>query len=272
MAWKRQTKEEQMRLRRRRRRQLIGGILSVLIIVGAVTLVGALGRNVAKLFDNTKEKESYHKLLAPLVMLDPVPFDSLETADQNMLLQTAIWETIYNEDISKYDRDELGTLILPTVDIDKNAALLFGKNYKLNHASFSASGMDFVYNEENKSYLIPVTGTTGSYTPQVERIRSSVKEKRVTVGYIAPPMGFSMDGTADNTKPVKYYDFVFTRQDDGYYLSAMQESEMKAEGQTTAASSSSAPNQGDIAGEIMQKAAEANGTASSASAASTPAA
>ena len=68
------------------------------------------------------------------------------------------------------------------------------------------------------------------------------------------------------------YDFVFTRQDDGYYLSAMQESEMKAEGQTTAASSSSAPNQGDIAGEIMQKAAEANGTASSASAASTPAA
>lgn len=269
MAWKRQTKEEHMRMRRRRRRQLIGGILSVLIVVGAVTLVGALGRNVAKLFDNTKEKESYQKLLAPLVMLDPVPFDSLETADQNMLLQTAIWETIYNEDISKYDRDELGTLILPTVDIDKNAALLFGKGYKLQHASFNASGMDFVYNEETKSYLIPVTGTTGSYTPQVEHIRSSVKEKRVTVGYLAPPMGFSMDGATDNTKPVKYYDFIFTRQDDGYYLSAMKESEKKAEGQTTAVSSS-APNQGDIAGEIMQK-AEAAASANLA-ASSTPAA
>lgn len=145
MAWKRQTKEEHMRMRRRRRRQLIGGILSVLIVVGAVTLVGALGRNVAKLFDNTKEKESYQKLLAPLVMLDPVPFDSLETADQNMLLQTAIWETIYNEDISKYDRDELGTLILPTVDIDKNAALLFGKGYKLQHASFNpAAWISFI--------------------------------------------------------------------------------------------------------------------------------
>ncbi|MEG1932388.1 MAG: hypothetical protein RR075_04685 [Pygmaiobacter sp.] len=257
MAWKRQSKEEKERLYRRRRRQLIGAVLSLLIVVGVVTVIGTLGKNIGKLFDNTKEKTHYQTIVAPLVMLDPVPFDALETADPNLLLQAAIWETIFNEDITKYDRDEYGALMLPTVDIDKNGALMYGKTYKLTHATFSASGMEFAYNPDTASYIIPITGTTGSYTPQIEKIKSSVKEKIVTVGYLAPANGFSMEGTTDTTKPAKYYDYVFTRQDDGYFLTAITESAMKAEGQIEAVSSQPAAAPGELADEIMQKAAQA---------------
>ena len=87
-------------MRRRRRRQLLGGVLCVLIVCGVVSVISSVGRVVGSLFDDSEERAEYEKLLAPLVMLDPVPFDSLETADQNLLLQAAIWEAIYNEDIA----------------------------------------------------------------------------------------------------------------------------------------------------------------------------
>ena len=232
MAYKRQTKEEKERMRRRRRRQLLGGVLCLLIVFGAASVVASVGRVIGSLFDDSEERAQYEKLLAPLVMLDPVPFDSLETADQNLLLQAAIWEAIYNEDIAdetKYERDESGALIMPAVDVDKNGALLFGPDYTLEHHSFEADGMQFVYDEERSGYIIPITGTTSAYTPKVVKIKTSVKEKRVTVGYVAPPTGFSLDGTLSTEQgdPAFYYDYIFTRQGDGYYLTAITTSDTK---------------------------------------------
>lgn len=242
MAYKRQTKEERERMRRRRRRQLLGGVLCILIVFGVVSVITSVGRVVGSLFDDSEERAEYEKLLAPMVMLDPVPFDSLETADQDLLLQAAIWEAIYNEDISdesKYERDESGALIMPTVDVDKNGALLFGPNYTLNHHTFEADGMQFVYDEEKQGYIIPITGTTSAYTPKVVKIKTSVKEKRVTVGYVAPPTGFSLDGTLSTEQgdPAFYYDYIFTRQGDGYYLTAITTSETKPENNSSSASS-----------------------------------
>ena len=245
MAYKRQTKEEKERMRRRRRRQLLGGVLCLLIVFGAASVVASVGRVIGSLFDDSEERAQYEKLLAPLVMLDPVPFDSLETADQNLLLQAAIWEAIYNEDIAdetKYERDESGALIMPAVDVDKNGALLFGPDYTLEHHSFEADGMQFVYDEERSGYIIPITGTTSAYTPKVVKIKTSVKEKRVTVGYVAPPTGFSLDGTLSTEQgdPAFYYDYIFTRQGDGYYLTAITTSDTKPEN-STSSSAAQAP-------------------------------
>ena len=79
-----------------------------------------------------------------------------------------------------------GALILPAVDIDKNGALLFGRDYVLEHHTFDANGMQFVYDEEKSGYIIPITGTTSAYTPKVVKIKNSVQQKRITVGYAAP--------------------------------------------------------------------------------------
>lgn len=274
MAYKRQTREEKERMHRRRRRQLLGGVISLLVVVGAISLIMGGVRVAAGLFDDTAERQQYEKLLAPVVMLDPVPFDSLETADQNMLLQAAIWEAIYNEDITKYDRDEGGALILPVVDVDKNAALLLGKNYALEHHTFSASGMEFVYDEDRKGYIIPITGTTSAYTPKVVKIKNEVQQKIVTVGYVAPPTGFSLDGTlsTEQGEPAFYYDYVFTRQDDGYYLTAMKNSDMKpaSDAQTPQSNSQAAvPENEQLTQELQQQADSAGTSAAPASDATT---
>lgn len=238
MAYKRQTKEEKARMRRRRRRQLLGGVLCLLIVLGAASLVTAGVRLVGRLTDDTEERQEYARLLAPMVMLNPVPFDSLETADQNTLLQAAIWGAIYSEDLTQYERDEVGALILPVVDVDKNGARLFGSEFVLEHHTFDANGMQFVYDEERMGYIIPITGTTSSYTPEVVKIQTSVQTKRVTVGYVAPPTGFSLDGVlaTERGEPAFYYDYIFTRQGDGYFLTAITTSEMKPETDNAASS------------------------------------
>ena len=63
MAYKRQTREEKERMHRRRRRQLLGGAISLLVVVGAISLIMGGVRVAAGLFDDTAEREQYEKLL-----------------------------------------------------------------------------------------------------------------------------------------------------------------------------------------------------------------
>ena len=53
-----------------------------------------------------------------------MPFDSIEEANQNTLLNALIWSSI-SED-KEYERDEVGAMYLPTADIDAAAAELYG--------------------------------------------------------------------------------------------------------------------------------------------------
>ena len=75
------TPEEHARLHRRRARQALGLLVAVLVLVGAVTVVRAGVRTVAKLFDDTQQRQEYEDELEGLVLFDPVPFDGIENID-----------------------------------------------------------------------------------------------------------------------------------------------------------------------------------------------
>ncbi|MPN30985.1 hypothetical protein SDC9_178456 [bioreactor metagenome] len=95
----------------------------------------------------------------------------------------------------------------------------------------------------------------------------------MTVGYVAPPTGFSLDGTLSTEQgaPAFYYDYVFTRQDDGYYLTAMKTSDMKPASEAQAPQSDTqaeAPKNDQLAKELQQ---QADSTGASNSAAGAPA-
>ena len=91
MAHNFRTKEETARHNRRLRRQLLGAVLTVLMVVGLVTVVSAGVQGVAALFDDTEEKEEFAARLNTLVMLDPVPFGTLDQADPQVLKTAAVW-------------------------------------------------------------------------------------------------------------------------------------------------------------------------------------
>ena len=214
MAHNFRTKEETARHNRRLRRQALGVVLSVLVVVGLVTVVAASSRAVAALFDNTKQKEEFASRLNTLVMLDPLPFGTL--------------------DLYERDPDDM-SLYMPEVDVDAAAAALYGPDYKLQHGTFSNDGLEFVYMPDKKAYKIPVTSQSGLYYPEVESMKTQHGVLRVTVGYLS---AYSLDefGLPTSSTPEKYMDYLFQKKNGVWYLSALEESQMKV------ASSSSAPS------------------------------
>ncbi|MDD3428562.1 MAG: hypothetical protein PHG02_00985 [Oscillospiraceae bacterium] len=249
------TKEMEPKNGRRRRRQIIGAILTLLVVIGVISVIVSGVHAVQWLLDDTEEKLEFEDRVATVVMLDPLPFESLEAANQDFLLQVSIWMTLTNENVDLYERDDVGALLLPVIDIDRNAAKLFGPNYKLTHQTFEDQGMTFMYDEESKRYTIPITGQVGNYTPQVVSIKNESNTKRVTVGYVSP---YGASGefvtTRTSNKPAKYMDYIFTKINKEYYLCAIQDSETKPEIHT--GSSSQPPVVEQDVNQIVEEAAD----------------
>ena len=90
-------REENARRHRRRRRQALGLVLAVLIMVGLGTIATSVVGLVGSLFDDTDLMKDFENRLQIMVMFDPLPFDSLEQADQIMLREVGIWGALYGE-------------------------------------------------------------------------------------------------------------------------------------------------------------------------------
>ena len=90
------TPEEHARLQRRRGRQALGLLITILVLVGFVTVLRASVGLVANLFDDTAQKQEYEDKLEGLVLFDPMPFDVIENIDDLTLREAAVWGCIYN--------------------------------------------------------------------------------------------------------------------------------------------------------------------------------
>ena len=227
-------REENARRHRRRRRQALGLVLAVLILVGLGTIATSVVGLVGSLFDDTDLMKDFENRLQIMVMFDPLPFDSLEQADQIMLREVGIWGALYGEletsgSLDAYERDpETDCIILPTLEVDATLTKLVGPGFSVTHESFEDDGMTFTYLEDKQGYLIPITGQQGRYTPTVVKLTRGGGKMRVTVGYI--PVSSPADdfmGATTATEPVKYMDYIFEKTDSVWYLTALEESEMQ---------------------------------------------
>ena len=241
------SREEQLRNNRRLARQLVGLAAIVLMVIGLFTVVGWVVGAVRAALDDTDRRQSYADRLYGLVMFDVVPFDDVSTLDPAVLKQAAIWGCVYQIQsnggtLDDYERDEAtGSVILPQLEVDTYLTNLLGPEYPIEEGSFETSEMNYIYDEERQGYLVPVTGSVGLYTPEVERIRTQSGHLYVTVGYIPTLASTTSLTLTAPTEPTKYMDYVFTRGENRqWYLTALQESEMQPEATPTPAAASSA--------------------------------
>ena len=241
------TPEEHARLHRRRARQALGLLVAVLVLVGAVTVVRAGVRTVAKLFDDTQQRQEYEDELEGLVLFDPVPFDGIENIDDLTLREAAVWGCVYSIQETQGSFDNYNTdpdteqLLLPSVDVDAYLAKLVGPSFKMNHKTFEMEDMTVEFDETTQCYKIPVTGSVGSYSATVTKLFKKDGLLHVTVGYIPTQ---STDDSILNTlsdTPTKYMDYLFRRQNGSWYLTGLTDSETKPES-TAAAASEPAPH------------------------------
>ena len=192
-------KEEQTRNSRRLARQILGAVALLLAFIGLLTVVGWGVSGVRTLLDDTELRNEYADDLYGMVMLDPVTFDDVSTVDPSVFKQAAIWGTVYQAQkdglgLEQYERDaDTGSVMLPKLEIDTYIANLLGADYAqtVPAGSFETPEFIYQYNEEKQCYLVPVTGSVAQYTPLVEKIKTSGRQRIVTVGYV--PTAFNND-------------------------------------------------------------------------------
>ena len=223
------TPEEHARLQRRRGRQALGLLITILVLVGFVTVLRAGVGLVANLFDDTAQKQEYEDKLEGLVLFDPMPFDGIENIDDLTLREAAVWGCIYNIQETQGGFDNYNTdpdteqLLLPSVEVDAYLARLVGPSFKLTHRSFEMEDMTIEFDESSQCYKIPVTGTVGYYRAVVTKLFKRSGQLHVTVGYI--PTSSTDDSIINQSSdtPTKYMDYLFERQSGSWYLTGLTE-------------------------------------------------
>ncbi len=212
--------------KKRKRRIATGAVMCVLMLIGLGTIIAGGVSVVAKIFDNTEEKEKYNAMLSTLVVSDPLPFESVDQADQDWLLSCSVWAAVMNENMEQFEKNDFGETYLPAVDVDKYFTRVFGTQYTLAHRSFADQEFEFQYDEAKQAYIVPVTSFPTGFTPKVEKIKTGGGEKIVTVGYISPTTSWT--DTSDGAIS-KYVDYIFQKQGQNYCLVAIRESAMKVD-------------------------------------------
>ena len=267
------TPEEHARLQRRRGRQALGLLITILVLVGFVTVLRASVGLVANLFDDTAQKQEYEDKLEGLVLFDPMPFDGIENIDDLTLREAAVWGCIYNIQETQGGFDNYNTdpdteqLLLPSVEVDAYLARLVGPSFKLTHRSFEMEDMTIEFDESSQCYKIPVTGTVGYYRAVVTRLFKRSGQLHVTVGYI--PTSSTDDSIINQSSdtPTKYMDYLFERQSGSWYLTGQTESETKPDSaaSTEAASQPQPMAESDVQDAILATAGSSEAASDAAS-------
>ena len=267
------TPEEHARLQRRRGRQALGLLITILVLVGFVTVLRAGVGLVANLFDDTTQKQEYEDKLEGLVLFDPMPFDGIENIDDLTLREAAVWGCIYNIQETQGGFDNYNTdpdteqLLLPSVEVDAYLARLVGPSFKLTHRSFEMEDMTIEFDESSQCYKIPVTGTVGYYRAVVTRLFKRSGQLHVTVGYI--PTSSTDDSIINQSSdtPTKYMDYLFQRQSGSWYLTGLTESETKPDStaSTEAASQPQPMAESDVQDAILATAGSSEAASDAAS-------
>ena len=240
------TPEEHARLHRRRGRQALGLVIAVLVLIGVLTVLHAGVDAVAKLFDDTAQKQEYEDKLEGLVLFVLMPFDGIENIDDLTLREAAVWGCIYNIQETQGGFDNYNTdpdteqLLLPSLDVDAYLAKLLGPGFKLTHRSFEMEDMTIEFDDATQCYKIPVTGTVGYYRAVVTKLFKRSGKLHVTVGYIPTASNDDSIINVSSDTPTKYMDYLFERQSGSWYLTGLTESETKAES-TDSTSAASLP-------------------------------
>ena len=267
------TPEEHARLQRRRGRQALGLLITILVLVGFVTVLRAGVGLVANLFDDTAQKQEYEDKLEGLVLFDPMPFDGIENIDDLTLREAAVWGCIYNIQETQGGFDNYNTdpdteqLLLPSVEVDAYLARLVGPSFKLTHRSFEMEDMTIEFDESSQCYKIPVTGTVGYYRAVVTKLFKRSGQLHVTVGYI--PTSSTDDSIINQSSdtPTKYMDYLFQRQSGSWYLTGLTESETNPDStaSTEAASQPQPMAESDVQDAILATAGSSEAASDAAS-------
>lgn len=207
----------------------IGGVFIILCVIGFFSLLGSCFQFTRSLLDNSGAKLDYEKKLLPVVMFDPPPFENPASMRPVDLLTYSVWAAVLGDKRDTYEYDDNAAMVIPASDVDMAAYNLFGPGIGLTHSSFGDYEITYLYNEDTKSYHVPVSAMTGYYTPRVEEIVKKGDIVELRVGYIPPASVLNLDLTGKGETeqvPQKYMTYELRQDKKNYFLFAIRDSDV----------------------------------------------
>ena len=214
------------RVRKRRYAVSIGGAFLLLTIIGIVTVVLFSLRLTGQVLDNSTEKEQFARLIQPVMMFDPAPFEKPQDISMNNLLLYSMWSALMSERAATYTYNENQELLIPASDLDVAATNLFGSDVVLEHYSFGDYDYDSAYSYDSytKTYSVRISVHLYVSTPEVRDVVKDGDFYRLDVHHVPAANAWSLTTPGQIHSPFlekhMYYYLVKTRN--GYQLAKIQ--------------------------------------------------
>ena len=236
------------RRRHRRRRTMtaaLGAVILIFSLIGigvvAYNLIGAGYRTVKSYLGPSETPAFFAGYIGPVVALDPEPFASIDKADPDWMLETAVWSAAKTgSENGVYSFDEQGRVVVPAADVQKSFEQFFGKTVKPDYHSFTQNDTSFEYDTKGKCFYIPTSAVYSIFTPKVSKIVRNDSQVTLTVQYL-PSTGWTQKpgNPATPPAPSKTMIYVLTGSRGRYAVSAVKKAPAAASASSSSAADSS---------------------------------
>lgn len=163
----------------------LGLVFAVLACVGLVTVVSKSVSIIGDFSSGNSKKNSFESIVYPAVIMDIDSFETPAELPSDQIITASIWSMIMSEDVIDDYELTFDVVKIPAVDVESYAVKLFGENLpELNHTTVGPAESRFYYNEETKSYNVPIAPVTYTYSPEIKGATKSGNTYTVVVDYI----------------------------------------------------------------------------------------
>lgn len=213
-------KQQKPRMTRRQKATaILGAIMTIFFIIGITATVYMISNFTGEIINNTSQKDDLAKEIFPFVIVDIPEFDDLSKLDNSAIIASAIWEFIIDEpDKSKFSKDDLGSIYVPSVDIEYYIRRLFGNDIKITHQTVEDSNIMMVYDEANSMYNIESTPKFLPYRPRVDKIVKKDDIYTLTVSYILPDAMWDFPAKNKVEQVDKVMEYVLKKNKNSYQV------------------------------------------------------
>ncbi len=211
---------------RRRISAFIGAVAILFALVSAVWILKTAVLGLNSIGSTGEKKAEYTQFISPVVINDPEPFENIENADNQMLLESAIWSALSSADENSaysYQYDDTGKIVLPAKEVEEAGRKLFGADVKLNMDVLSETDGSVLYYYDSIEDKFHIT-TGGIIGPSANITKIAQKSDYVSliVGYCSQADMSSV--SSDEVEAYKYMEFILSFDEKGdYHIESIRE-------------------------------------------------
>ncbi len=201
---------------------IFGVIFTVLAVFGLISVISRGASHLRSFTSGEDKKIEFISVIYPAVIMDIESFGTPSELSSEQIISASLWSLVMSaDDMEKYEQT-FDVISVPAIDVEVYAAQLFGDGLPaLTHSTVGSGELKFYYNEETKSYNVPVNPIAFTYEPEVKSVVKKGSEYTVTVDYIKELPAWMEESPNFNKEVSKTVEFKLAESGDSYVILSM---------------------------------------------------